>query len=61
MIEDLLWWTAALKAARATAPTTMPSSSSAFAALKKSLRSKRGTGYRVGPITEEDKYGSDPA
>jgi NAD(P)H-dependent FMN reductase len=27
MIEDLLWWTAALKAARATAPTTMPSSS----------------------------------
>ena len=34
---------------------------SAFAALKKSLRSKRGTGYRVRPITEEDQYGSDPA
>jgi prevent-host-death family protein len=30
-----------------------------FAALKKSLRSKRATGYRVGMITEEDKYGGD--
>jgi prevent-host-death family protein len=30
---------------------------SAFAALKKSLRSKRATGYRVGTITEDDKYG----
>jgi hypothetical protein len=29
----------------------------AFVALKKSLRSKRATGYRVGTITEDDKYG----
>ena len=34
---------------------------SAFAALKKSLRAKRATGYRVGAITEDDKYGGDPA
>ena len=34
---------------------------SAFAALKKSLRAKRATGYRVGTITEDDKYGGDPA
>lgn len=33
----------------------------AFAALKKSLRSKRATGYRVGTITDEDIYGDDPA
>lgn len=32
---------------------------SAFAALEKSLRSKRATGYRVGTITEDDKYGDD--
>ena len=32
---------------------------SAFAALKKSLQSKRGTGHRVGTITEDDKYGDD--
>jgi prevent-host-death family protein len=32
---------------------------SAFAALKKSLRSKRPIGYRVGPISEDDKYGGD--
>jgi len=31
----------------------------AFAALEKSLRSKRATGYRVGSITEDDKYGPD--
>jgi len=31
----------------------------AFKALERSLRSKRGTGYRVGPITEEDTYGGD--
>ena len=31
----------------------------AFAALEKSLRSKRATGYRVGSIWEDDKYGSD--
>ena len=29
-----------------------------FAALRKSLRSKRGSGFRVGTITEDDKYGS---
>jgi prevent-host-death family protein len=34
---------------------------SAFAALKKSLRSKRPTGYRVGTITENDKYGDETA
>jgi prevent-host-death family protein len=32
---------------------------SAFAALKKSLRSKRATGYRVGTISEDDVYGDD--
>ena len=31
----------------------------AFAALKKSLRAKRARGYRVGTITEDDKYGGD--
>jgi prevent-host-death family protein len=30
-----------------------------FAALKKSLRSKRGSGFRVGTITQDDKYGND--
>jgi len=34
---------------------------SAFAALKKSLQAKGATGYRVGTIIEEDKYGDDPA
>ena len=34
---------------------------SAFAALDKSLRSKRATGYRVGTITEDDKHGDDAA
>jgi prevent-host-death family protein len=34
---------------------------STFAALKKSLRSKPATGFRVGTITEDDKYGSDAA
>jgi prevent-host-death family protein len=32
-----------------------------FAALKKSLRSKRGGDYRVGNITEDDKYGNGAA
>jgi prevent-host-death family protein len=32
---------------------------SAFAALEKSLRSKHATGYRVGSITEDDRYGDD--
>ncbi|MCC6889351.1 MAG: type II toxin-antitoxin system prevent-host-death family antitoxin [Hyphomicrobiales bacterium] len=31
----------------------------AFNALKKSLRSKRATGFRVGSISEHDKYGDD--
>jgi hypothetical protein len=31
-----------------------------FAALKKSLRSKRGSGYPVGTITEDDKYDNEP-
>jgi prevent-host-death family protein len=34
---------------------------SAFAALERSLRSKRATGYRVGSITEDDRYGDDAA
>jgi prevent-host-death family protein len=37
--------------------TSDPEWRSAFAALKKSLRSKSATGYRVGTITEDDKYG----
>lgn len=32
-----------------------------FAALRDSLRTKQATGYRVGKITENDKYGDDPA
>ena len=32
-----------------------------FAALKESLRSKRGSGFRVGTIAEDDKYGDDAA
>ena len=34
---------------------------SAFAALKKSLRAKPATGYRVGAITEDEKYGDESA
>ena len=41
--------------------TNDPEGRSAFAALKKSLRSKRATGYRVGTITEHDNYGGDAA
>jgi hypothetical protein len=37
--------------------TSDPEWRSAFAALKESLRSKPATGYRVGTITEDDKYG----
>ena len=33
----------------------------AVAALEKSLRSKPATGYRVGTVTEDDKYGDDAA
>ena len=32
----------------------------AYSALVKSLKAKRPTGYRVGTITEEDKYGDGP-
>jgi prevent-host-death family protein len=37
--------------------TNDPEWRSAFVALKKSLRSKPATGYRVGTIAEDDKYG----
>ena len=30
----------------------------AFDALEQSLRTKRATGFRVGRITEDDKYGA---
>jgi prevent-host-death family protein len=39
--------------------TSDPEWRSAFAVLEKSLRSKRATGYRVGTIKEDDKYGDD--
>lgn len=32
---------------------------SAFSALEKSLKSKRPSEYRVGAITEDDKYGDE--
>ena len=41
--------------------TSDPEWRAAFAVLRKSLRAKRATGYRVGTITEDDKYGDDPA
>jgi len=41
--------------------TRDPEWRASFAALKKSLRSKRGSGYRVGTVTEDDKYGNDAA
>ena len=41
--------------------TSDPEWRSAFAALRKSLRAKKATGYRVGTITEDDQYGDDPA
>jgi prevent-host-death family protein len=37
--------------------TSDPEWRSSFATLKKSLRSKQPTGYRVGAITEDDEYG----
>lgn len=40
--------------------TADPEWRAAFAVLRKSLRGKRATGYRVGTITEDDKYGGDP-
>jgi prevent-host-death family protein len=39
--------------------TNDPGWRSAFAALRKSLRSKPATGYRVGTIPEDDKYGEN--
>jgi len=41
--------------------TSDPEWRASFAALKKSLRSKRGSSNRVGTITEDDKYGNDAA
>jgi antitoxin (DNA-binding transcriptional repressor) of toxin-antitoxin stability system len=41
--------------------TKDPEWRAAFAALKNSLRSKRATGYRVGAIAEDDKYGDGAA
>jgi prevent-host-death family protein len=41
--------------------TRDPEWRAAYAALKKSLRSKRATGFRVGAIAEDDKYGGDAA
>jgi len=40
--------------------TSDPDWLASFAALKKSLRSKRGSSRRVEVITEDDKYGGDP-
>jgi prevent-host-death family protein len=39
--------------------TRDPEWRSTLAALKKSLQSKRATGFRVGTITEDDKYGGE--
>ena len=39
--------------------TSDPEWRSTFAALKKSLQSKRARGFRVGTITEDDKYSGD--
>jgi prevent-host-death family protein len=36
-----------------------PEWQAAYEALKRSLRSKRATGFRVGKITEDDLYGDD--
>lgn len=41
--------------------TSGPDRRTAFIALRKSLRTKQATGYRVGTITEDDKYGDDSA
>jgi prevent-host-death family protein len=41
--------------------TSDPEWRKAYAALRNSLRAKPATGYRVGTITEDDKYGDDPA
>jgi prevent-host-death family protein len=39
--------------------TSDPQWKAAFKTLKKSLQSKRATGYRVGAILEDDLYGND--
>ena len=39
--------------------TNDPEWQATFAALEKSLRAKPARGYRVGAITEDDKYGDD--
>jgi prevent-host-death family protein len=39
--------------------TRDPAWRSTFATLKKSLRAKRARGYRIGTITEDDKYGDE--
>lgn len=41
--------------------TSDPAWRATFAALKQSLRSKPATGYRVGTIAEDDKYGGAAA
>jgi prevent-host-death family protein len=41
--------------------TDDPEWRAAFAALKSSLKAKPATGYRVGTIGEDDKYGGDAA
>lgn len=41
--------------------TSDPERQKSLEALRKSLREKRATGYRVGRITEDDKYGDDSA
>jgi hypothetical protein len=38
--------------------TSDPERQKSIAALRKSLREKRASGYRVGTTTEDDKYGS---
>jgi prevent-host-death family protein len=37
--------------------TSDPEWQSAYRALARSLKSKRATGFRLGKITEDDKYG----
>jgi len=39
--------------------TSDPEWRETFARLKKSLKAKRARGYRVGAITEDEKYGND--
>ncbi len=41
--------------------TKDPAWQAAYEGLVKSLKEKPATGFRVGKITEDDKYGDDPA